>query len=352
MFKLNTIFINKKGEKVFEHPYQAMDFKEDLCRVIDSKQQYGFVNKNGDVIIPLQAFGGAWDFSEGLARVGRAITPYTKPYDLKPTNLGFINKKGERVIDVKGKNTGEFREGLASVENNDGNWIFINQENDIVIPPIGSWYGDNMWSIPHFREGLAPVRLNEQWGFINKDGDVVIEPMFDSPSIVREGLIAVKKDKKWGYIDTSGSWVVEPQYEKAWPFYEDRALVMLPTGHLYAPSAYDKWKFLDKTGNIAIGFEDCNYRPVHDGNFSEGLAPVKLRDDWGFIDLQGNLVIEPQFQLNHQPHFSEGLALVKKNGPFVYIDQKGSVAFKVETDVKVLGAFNFSEGLARLSYSD
>ena len=228
--------------------------------------------------------------------------------------------------------------------------MFINHENEVVIKSIGSWPGEDTWSIPHFREGLAPVRLNEKWGLINKEGDTVIEPMFDSPSIVSEGLIAVEKDKKWGYIDTSGSWVVEPQYENAWPFYDGRALVMMPTGHLYNPSAYDKWRFLDKSGNDVIDFADCDYWPNYGSRFSEGLAPIELRDKWGFIDTQGNLVIEPEFKHVGVPHFSEGLASIKKEkqGKYVYINKKGQV--EIETDADVLTASNFSEGLAVLNY--
>ncbi|PSO79918.1 MAG: hypothetical protein BRC51_06045 [Cyanobacteria bacterium SW_12_48_29] len=31
------------------------------------------------------------------------------------------------------------------------------------------------------------------------------------------------------------------------------------------------------------------------GEFSEGLAPIKISDKWGYIDKTGEMVINPQF---------------------------------------------------------
>jgi hypothetical protein len=55
-----------------------------------------------------------------------------------------------------------------------------------------------------------------------------------------------------------------------------------------------KWGFIDKQGKLVIN-------PQFDRaeNFVDGLAPVRIGDEktgkWGFIDKQGKLVINPQF---------------------------------------------------------
>lgn len=62
------------------------------------------------------------------------------------------------------------------------------------------------------------------------------------------------------------------------------------------------------------------------GEFSEGLAAVKenLHGNWGFIDEQGNLVID--FQYDSVYDFREGLACVQnENGLWGYIDKTGNV---------------------------
>ncbi|HEF3474383.1 TPA: WG repeat-containing protein, partial [Campylobacter coli] len=51
-----------------------------------------------------------------------------------------------------------------------------------------------------------------------------------------------------------------------------------------------KWGFIDKNGEFVI-------EPKFDGvgNFSEGLARVELNGKYGFIDKSGKIVIEPKF---------------------------------------------------------
>lgn len=43
-------------------------------------------------------------------------------------------------------------------------------------------------------------------------------------------------------------------------------------------------------------------------NFFEELAPVKIDNKWGYINKNGNFVIQPQF--NSAGTFSEGLAWI------------------------------------------
>ena len=64
----------------------------------------------------------------------------------------------------------------------------------------------------------------------------------------------------YGFIDKEGNWIVEPRFESAY-------------------------------------------------SFSEGMAAVRLDDNWGYIDSNGNMVIEPKYK--DALGFSEGLAPVQ-----------------------------------------
>jgi hypothetical protein len=75
-------------------------------------------------------------------------------------------------------------------------------------------------------------------------------------------------------------------------------------------------------------------------SFSEGLARVRDGRGWGFIDKQGNEVIEPRFQ--SAGAFSEGLAAVQVEGLWGYIDRSGQMVIEPQYDI----ANEFSEGLA------
>ncbi|MFG5100292.1 WG repeat-containing protein [Campylobacter lari] len=57
-------------------------------------------------------------------------------------------------------------------------------------------------------------------------------------------------------------------------------------------STKTKYGFIDKQGNLVI---EAKYNYVDD--FSEGLAMVELNEKYGFIDKQGNLVIETEYDV-------------------------------------------------------
>lgn len=75
--------------------------------------------------------------------------------------------------------------------------------------------------------------------------------------------------------------------------------------------------------------------------FCEGMAAVKENDQWGFINAQGELVIDYRYD-DVSEGFREGVAAVEKDGAFYFIDQYGERAFEQEFEA----ASGFSEGLA------
>lgn len=73
------------------------------------------------------------------------------------------------------------------------------------------------------------------------------------------------------------------------------------------------------------------------GDFSEGLAPVKLNDKWGFIDVDGNIVVEPKYGSDFDaPFYKNGLARLfsPEKEAWGYLDKSGNVAidFKFYTN--------------------
>ena len=60
-----------------------------------------------------------------------------------------------------------------------------------------------------------------------------------------------------------------------------------------------KWGFMDRNGNVVI---EPQFEETHVGHrgcttpFVEGMAAVKLNGKWGFIDTNGKMVIKPHFE--------------------------------------------------------
>lgn len=110
--------------------------------------------------------------------------------------------------------------------------------------------------------------------------------------------------------------------------------------------------YIDDTGKLVIPlrFDEAEH-------FAEGLAAVRVGDDWGYIDGAGKLVIRPQFF--DADSFSDGIASVgvwferkqvidSKVGLSSYIDKTG----RLITEKRFGVAFDFSEGVANVLTDD
>ena len=172
-------------------------------------------------------------------------------------------------------------------------------------------------SVRSFSEGYAQLVQEGKSGFIDKAADIVIPVIFDYP-IEKGQRPWIEPHSRWDRI-TDG-------------FSDGFAAVMLDS----------KWGLINKQGEIVV-------QPEFDllGAPSEGLAPFQLDNVWGFVNTSGQVVIQPKFQsigrkMSDEYIFSEGRALIVFNDKFGYIDPSGSIA--IEPIFEDAGAF--SEGLA------
>ncbi|BAT53659.1 hypothetical protein NOS3756_26200 [Nostoc sp. NIES-3756] len=115
------------------------------------------------------------------------------------------------------------------------------------------------------------------------------------------------KRSGYAYVNQAAQMVVEPQFDYAGEFSEG-----------YAPVQVNKkWGFINLQGQIAIP-------PEYDEtslSFSEGLAGVKLNGQWGFINQSNELVIP--YQYDNGEKFSGGVANVEVNGLWGVINREG-----------------------------
>lgn len=142
-------------------------------------------------------------------------------------------------------------------------------------------------------------------------------------------LIPVKQGDYWGYVDKDGKFIINPQFKDAYTFVEDLALIQNTEG---------KYGFIDNQGKLKI---PAIYKNA--ASFSEGLAAVvKENQKIEFIDKSGKTILNLDANIETAEKFSDGLALVELNGKKCYIDKNGKVVINNQFD----NAYNFSEGLA------
>lgn len=297
--------------------------------------------------------------------------------------VGFIDKTGRLVIPARFSDAGRFSEGLAPFESSKGKWGFIDSRGRISIPAKFDW-------AISFHGGLALVQVGNRWGYINHTGKVVIEPKFEEASSFSEGFAVVgyydsnyvwtshkRPNGKWvrRFIDKTGNWAIDRSFDlisrnfdggmaivsenigysagvvskdfiidkdgrKLWElrspsihwFSEDAIVVEVER----KPNGRSLYNYRDRTGKLLC---DSNFEQA--GDFSEGVASVRVVEQYGFINKLCQFELKPQFA--SAGNFSEGLAsaglLGSKQG---FIDRRGNWVIPP----RFRWVSNFSDGFA------
>lgn len=306
---------------------------------VEQAGKWGFIDRTGKIVIPLQ-FDGANEFHEGLALVTSG------------GRKAFINEAGQILIKPQFDIVNDFSEGLAAVNigqkripnigviSNPGKWGYIDKTGKLVIP-LKFTHAEN------FSEGLAAVTDGDRGGFIDHTGKILFEVPLDVTLGFHEGVVGVLLRGSLAYFDRAGKKIPTPvDYgPKSYSFSD--GLVPISKG--------GKWGFMDQTGKLVIEatFEDAE-------NFSEGLAPVKVRGEvvwcpadasgnrsgatmmYGYIDKTGQMIIPAVF--NSAEPFSEGVAAVSKCDEAYFIDKSG----KTVISGNFIYTSSFSGGLAHV----
>lgn len=144
--------------------------------------------------------------------------------------------------------------------------------------------------------------------------------------------------------------------EQYFQFYDRNKMgIQTVDGHVIIPAVYDfvvplsdglfnvregnYTAYFDTAGNEVLPFSN-KYEEY--GNFTEGLARVRVNEKWGFINKEGKEVIAPQF--HYADAFSNGLAIVRNEH-----DQHGAIDVfgNLVIDYRFSNLTNFEKGYAK-----
>ena len=326
-----STYVTVDGRRLCDLDFDYIeDFHEGLALVCVYGCGYGFVDKDMNFVIPMQ-YRLADSFVNGMAKVKKDEERY------------FIDKTGQEIkIQAPGEGIeyeeiGNFYEGLCRVstlklrgfdlayfsdyDDIAGIWGFVNEKGNLVIEPQyifandfedgfaivckGKWTIDKKWD-NEYNTGRYWSE-EQKWGAIDKSGKEVIPFVFDEIKNfydTRDAFIAHYggwKEGHWGVIDNRGNWLAEPIFEDIDYDFQDG---------LFAFYKEDKWN----DDNVPLGIYDTKQKKVI---FEPQFTDVSFFEDgWikvEFYDEKLGRKIEKVIDINGKEKFHSVYSYIYRN---------------------------------------
>jgi len=100
-------------------------------------------------------------------------------------------------LDLEVEELREFSEGLVAVKIN-GKWGYMDKKGNIVIDCLYESAGE-------FSEGLVAVQKDGKYGYINNNGDVVVDFKYRTANSFEFGYAVIRSGTYYGVIDKEGN---------------------------------------------------------------------------------------------------------------------------------------------------
>ena len=260
--------------------------------------------------------------------------------------VALINKQGKSVVDLsryQKVDADKISGGLLPVLRN-GRVGYVNMQGRETIPAMYDMLKESQgWARP-VSEGRIVVKQNGHYGVIDTANKTIV-PFSASISDIddyRSGMTRVRKNQAISWLDKNGKPTRDPNSNSKADSQTSTTNENVKEIQQSAPSSPfttlqprqqdGRWGFVDDNNVTMITYSFDEVRP-----FSEGLAGVRIDNEWGFVNLGGELVIPFRFDKSgvsvgdsykDQPAFifTNGKAWIGnlKNGAKMCIDKEGS----------------------------
>ena len=369
-----TKALNSRNQEIFTNFEQIeaisnMDNNENLWYEQDvlkvkSNGKYGVIDLNGKEILPCE-----YEEIQAIQGIENALKVK------KDGKYGLIDDDGKKLLDVKYTditNLGKDNQKGYIVKNDQNLYGIVDYTGQEILPEqyqeIKKVYGNDYYVV--VKDGKQVV--------IKKDGTEVLKDGFDEVKAILKNAsnpgIIYKKDNKYGVMDTTGKVLINNEFEdivesteetfilkkdgkygimsldhtqrRGYDYtnitYKEKAALYLAEDENLNTHVLDQ-SYTEKQVGILVDFdEEKGYYEMRQGdeykyyNFkseekkvsdiltSNNLFISKKDGKYGFVDKQGNVVVDYQYDDATEQN-SCGYAAIKKDGKWGAIDNKGSV---------------------------
>lgn len=236
--------------------------------------KFGLIDQNGNFIFrpvftiilsldPVYAIVG-----NGTGHIHFENFPEEKNYEFKG-DLGVVNIGGDTVVPLHYQTIQKLTSGIQTF------WFAKNQEMNVLYTSGKKiLLGGNIESIDDFSEGLARYKSQTGYGFMNMEGQMVIPPVYARSTHFNQGRAWVKKQDEYFFINKKGERIDSSriEFDEMAPFSDGLALVRI----------FDEYGYIkpDSTFFIKPEFLEA-------GSFFNGITYVSTIDTFGYIHKDG-----------------------------------------------------------------
>ena len=249
-------------------------FPEGLAAVVKNNK-IGFIDMQGNVKIPFKFYySESWfnycSFSLGIFSEGLA------PMMNSGKKWGYIDQNGEAVIPFQYDGAYCFHKGAASVckvINSEVRWGLIDKNNNVILP------------FEFEKEGVYTGNVyvmcqNNKWGVYSPQGECITPCQYDQTITFVEGYATVVKGGKQGLIDEQGQVVI--------PCENKSVLYDMSSQLVYVVKENGKQGYVDMNNQVVVPIEFDNVSVLENGQ----LFRVEKDGHSGLYDRCGNNTLD------------------------------------------------------------
>lgn len=224
---------------------------------------------------------------------------------------GFVDMLGTRYVGLKYVEVGPFSGGLAPVVEENGDAYYIDNQGNKkkVILNV-----ENIVKLGLIENNVFALYNGENWGFYDGDGNHLFGA-YQETSNIGNGVAAVNTGSGWQLVGYNGEDLAGQTYEGV---HMDEKLIVHRNDRIFVQVG-NGYQMIDSSGKVYSKHTYEDVRLFNDTTY----AAVKIDGLWGFVDKNGDIVIEPQYE--DARSFSNGFAAVKADGLWGYINAEGQM---------------------------
>jgi hypothetical protein len=293
----------KNKKNILKYEYEEIEYnKTNKVFIVQKNSKQGVINIEGDTILETN-----YDY----IYCSQNTIIAQKDDDIENYNLNG-EKQEDTNYESKIQTTNE---NYIITINKDDEFGVINKNNEVLI-------NDNYQYIEYAFDNYFIVTYNGKVGILNDEGKQVISFIYDIIQKVKD------KNSLQAIISTSNtiemynvnmkktatiSNAVLYTYDNYIKLLSDNDIIYLDNNgnilsnkeiykenKLFSYSKDDKWGFVDANGNIVV---EAQYDIVTEFNEC-GYAGIKKDGKWGVIDVNGKIIVEPSYKIDwNEPYF-------------------------------------------------